>query len=113
MKPNRPYHYSGCSFDFIWNLDTGDYEPSEVEDDVVHAFEAMNIGCEVVGIDFESVDYSNFSDYSDLNDMISQCSIDFKWWGDSYDSKQIEQALTESLAADGYQLIGIDFYSLG
>ena len=92
-------HTSGCSFDF--DLGTT-YDAKYVEDCVTDIFADM--GLEVIGIDFRSVDYPR-------NKKYSQCGVDFQWKG-NYSSSEIEDALIDFIDDEGGNFFGIDFYSL-
>ena len=96
---------SGFSFDFTYQ---GDYDSGAIENVIYDTFEDQ-LGLEVVGIDFHSVDYSNVPEFSDQD--ISQCGVDFKHTR-SYSEGAIIGAIDAGLASLGYELIGYDFYSL-
>lgn len=96
---------SGFSFDFIWYANY--YDQNEVQGIVEDAFRSL--GYDVLGVDFNSVDYSMYPEYREK--QISQCSVDFTWYGE-YDSAEIVNTITDELATAGYDVIGSDFYSL-
>jgi len=96
------YEYSKMSFDFAYD---GDYD----ETLVTQAAELALAPEDVLGFEFESVDYSSYPEYAGMS--ISQCQVDFRWEYD-YDRKHIEACLHNYLAKRGYALIGIDFESM-
>lgn len=96
---------SGFSFDFVWE---DGYDQEAIENAIYTVFEDM-FDCEVIGIDFHSVDYSGYPEYNDK--FVSQCSLDFRW-SDDYDDKGIADAMKEEIAPAGYDMIGYEFYSL-
>nr|DAJ50996.1 MAG TPA: hypothetical protein [Caudoviricetes sp.] len=103
-KGNTP-STSGFSFDFTYQ---NDYDFKAIENVIYSTFEDQ-LGLEVVGVDFRSVDYSHVPEFADQN--VSQCGVDFKHTG-SYSEGAITGAIDAGLASLGYELIGYDFYSL-
>lgn len=104
VQASDDIHMSQCSFDFVWD---DDYDMNDIKDSVERVIDEL--GYEVTGIDFYSVDYSSYPEYA--NDNVSQCSFDFRWSND-YDSKSIESAIESVMTELGYPVIGIDFNSL-
>lgn len=100
-------HTSGFSFDFIHD---GNYSSEAIKNILWDIFEAAN--CEFLGIDFESVDYSNSPEYRDYK--ISQARVDFRWFSlDGYDGDDIISQVEDRMRELGYEVIGNpDFYSL-
>lgn len=103
-KGNMPL-ISGFSFDFTYQ---NDYDFKAVEN-VIHSTFEDQLGLQVVGVDFHSVDYSCVPEFADQN--VSQCGVDFKHRG-RYSEGAITGAIDAGLASLGYELIGYDFYSL-
>lgn len=96
---------SGFSFDFIWEGD--DYDNAAIKDTIEDIFDRL--GLYVLGIDFESVDYSMYPEYADKN--VSQCQVTFEWVND-YDDSEIIEMTEQRLATLGYEVIGTDFYTI-
>lgn len=96
---------SGFSFDFIW--EGADYDNAAIKDTVEDIFDRL--GLYVLGIDFESVDYSMYPEYADKN--VSQCQVTFEWVND-YDDSEIIEMTEQRLATLGYEVIGTDFYTI-
>ena len=90
------------SFDFTYR---STYDETAMRSAVEDVFDRF--GCEVTGLDFYSVDYSSYPEYADTN--VSQCGVDFSWYGDDYDDSGIVSALEEEMMALGYEVIGTDF----
>lgn len=99
-------HESAVSFDFIAPEEG---YPSEMGGDLMEAIDML--GYESFGYDFVDVDYSNYSDYAEYNDRISQGSIDFKW-SETYSEEEITYSLSRVLDSYGCDLIGVDFYAI-
>ena len=98
-KGNKFKIKSQCQFDF----DLGDdYDSDYVENAIVDIF--SDLGYDVDGVDFHSVDYPRGKQYS-------QASVDFIWKED-YDADAIEDALTNFIDDEGGNFLGIDFYEL-
>lgn len=96
---------SGASIDFAWK---DDYDSNAIEKAIINAFE--DAGAEVTGIDFYSVDYSNYPEYADKE--TSQVGVDFTWYDNAdYNADAIKSSIEEEFASLGYQFLGIDFYS--
>lgn len=95
---------SGYSFDFIHD---GNYNEKAIREVIEDSFDRMAL--ELVGMDFESVDYSSYPDYADK--CVSQCQVTFGWEGD-YDGNAITDMIEQRLAQLGYEVIGNDFYSI-
>lgn len=101
---------SQLSFDFVHD---GYYNMVDLENMVAGAL-AEN-GCTYEASQFESVDYSDYAEYSmgDYEDKeISQMSVDFSWV-DDYDASAITDSIERRLQSVDYELIGIDFRSIG
>lgn len=96
---------SGFSFDFIW--EGADYDNAAIKDTIEDIFDRL--GLYVLGIDFESVDYSMYPEYADKN--VSQCQVTFEWVND-YDDSEIIEMTEQRLATLGYEVIGTDFYTI-
>lgn len=90
------------SFDFIYR---STYDETAIRSAVEDVFDRF--GCEVTGLDFYSVDYSSYPEYADKN--VSQCGVDFEWYGDDYDDSGIVSALEEEMLSLGYEVIGTTF----
>lgn len=96
--------YSQVSFDFSYD---GDYDATKVQNAVETAI--SQVVAEVLGVGFESVDYSGYPEYEGVS--VSQCNADFSYFGD-YDAKRIEDSISAELADCGCELVGIDFQSM-
>ena len=96
--------YSQVSFDFSYD---GDYDATEVQNAVETAL--SHLVTEVLGVGFESVDYSGYPEYAGVS--VSQCTADFSYFGD-YDIRRIEDNISAELADCGCELVGIDFRSM-
>ena len=90
------------SFDFTYRSTYDETAIRSVVEDVFHRF-----GCEVTGLDFYSVDYSSYPEYANKN--VSQCGVDFSWYGDDYNDSGIVSALEEEMMSLGYEVIGSNF----
>lgn len=100
---------SQLGFDFVHD---GYYNMVDLENMVAGAL-AEN-GCTYEASQFESVDYSDYAEYSmgDYEDKeISQMSVDFSWV-DDYDANAITNSIERRLQSVDYELIGIDFRSI-
>lgn len=97
---------TGISFDFI--SEGKIYPETKIKHDLTQALN--DLGYDVLGVDFRDVDYSNYSDYANQNDNISQCGIDFTHFGE-YSENQLTETIDLVLSEWGCELIGIDFYS--
>ena len=96
---------SGASIDFAWK---DDYDSNAIEEAIINAFE--DGGAEVTGMDFYSVDYSQYPEYADKR--TSQVGVDFTWYDNAdYNADSITSSIEEDLTSLGYQFLGIDFYS--
>lgn len=96
--------YSQVSFDFSHD---GYYNATDVQNAVEIAL--SHLVTEVLGVGFESVDYSGYPEYAGVS--VSQCNVDFSYFGD-YDIRRIEDNISAELADCGYELVGIDFQSM-
>lgn len=97
---------SSYSFDFSYDED---YDMDEIEGMIYRIMED-EFGFEVIGgIDFRSVDYSNYPEFDGID--ISQCGFDFSYISD-YSDKEIDKAIAEGLVSLGYTMIGSEFYSI-
>lgn len=107
LKTNR----SAVSFDFI---NDGEYDYSELGTFLMNAVDNADVEC--LGCDFREVDYSGYPEYKDK--IITQGGIDFRWIDTGladeagYIADDIESYLAAALEEFGYELIGIDFYSI-
>lgn len=97
---------SGYSFDFIHD---GNYDEKAIREVIEDSFDRMAL--EFIGMDFESVDYSNYPDYADKH--VSQCQVTFDS-GEKrdYDGNAITDMIEQRLAQLGHEVIGNDFYSI-
>lgn len=95
---------SGVSFDFIHD---GDYDENTIENLLSAAFE--NLGLEITGIDFRSVDYSMYPEYAGC--IVSQCGVDFSWVED-YNQKAVSDTIESVMSELGYEVTGTDFYTI-
>lgn len=96
---------SGVSFDFVWD---DDYDGQAISTAMEQAFDEL--GLEMKGIDFYSVDYSMYPEYADKN--VSQCGIDFDW-EDDYDQDEVSTHIHEVMQFLGYEIAGEpDFYTI-
>ena len=95
---------TGVSFDFIHD---GQYDEQAIENALSNAFQQL--GLELIGIDFRSVDYSMYPEYDGC--IVSQCGADFSWVGD-YDQNEVSNVIESTMAGLGYEVAGTDFYTI-
>ena len=90
------------SFDFTHD---GNYDSTAIESAICRCLE--NNGCTCEGVGFYEVDYSGYPEFK--NNIVSQCSFDFKWDID-YDGDKIASDIIRSLDKLGYDVIGGPIY---
>ena len=76
-KEDNP-NVSWGAFDFICDCETAD-EWNTLEREIENAVYkcCCKYGCEFLGIDFDSVDYSDYPEFAD--ERVTQCQFDFGW----------------------------------
>ena len=93
---------SQCSFDF----DLGpDYDQDYIDNELTDIFE--DLGAEVTGTDYHSVDYTLEGDPR----LYSQCTVDYVWH-EPIDGDALEYAISELINDQGGNFFGLDVYSL-
>lgn len=103
---------SAVSFDFI---NDGNWNTQQLEGTITDAMERADVY--PLGVDFREVDYSGYPEYA--GKIVTQGGVDFEWEDSGlpdeagYIADDIEAFLAEALEKCGYELIGIDFYSVG
>ena len=109
IKATEELRTVGCSFDFI---NDGEYDYRELERAIEDA--VQELGYDTYGVDFRDVDYSNVPEYRD--EIITQGGVDITSVEDpgmqNYIEEDIKNAISTALDRFGYELIGIDFYSV-
>lgn len=102
---------SAVSFDFI---NDGNWNTKQLEGTITDAVEKADVY--VLGVDFREVDYSGYPEYA--GKIVTQGGVDFEWEDSGlpdesgYIADDIEAFIAEALDKCGYELIGIDFYSV-
>lgn len=97
---------SSLCFDFSYETS---YDAKLLEDKLYELFED-ELGFEILGIDFRHVDYSDVSDYANMN--TSQCGCDFQWSSQHpYDEGVIVDKIDNILHACDCSLLGWDIGS--
>lgn len=82
----------------------GYYDENAIENVVADVINSS--GGQFISLDFESVDYSDYSEYE--GETVSKCVAEFENNGD-YDEEKIQWYISDRLEALGYEVIGFDF----
>lgn len=98
------YEYEAyVCFDFVNDGNYNEYRIQDVVSDIV-----SECGGQLVGIDFQAVDYSDYPEYA--GEAVSQCMVDIEC-NSNFDREKLEYYLPDRIEALGYEVAGIDFGS--